>query len=163
MILTKVISGGQTGADQAGLEAAEKHGIPTGGYMPRGFTVKTADGKTISDPSTAERFGLQEHKTGYKARTWKNVESSDATIRLAYNFASPGEICTLNAIMYHGKLYLNVHLLKSQSPKVVAKWIVDNNIKILNVAGNSEHTKPGTFCAVFDFLDDVFGILKGFV
>jgi len=29
-----IISGGQTGADQAGLAAAFKHGLPTAGFMP---------------------------------------------------------------------------------------------------------------------------------
>ena len=30
-----VISGGQTGADQAGWRSAKKAGIATGGYMPK--------------------------------------------------------------------------------------------------------------------------------
>ena len=36
-MLRKVISGGQTGADRAGLQAAKSSGIKTGGYMPKGF------------------------------------------------------------------------------------------------------------------------------
>jgi hypothetical protein len=36
-MIERVISGGQTGADQAGWRAARAAGIPTGGFMPKGF------------------------------------------------------------------------------------------------------------------------------
>jgi Circularly permutated YpsA SLOG family len=39
MIIT-VVSGGQTGADQAGWRATEACGIPTGGWMPKGFLTE---------------------------------------------------------------------------------------------------------------------------
>jgi hypothetical protein len=39
-VLTKVISGGQTGADQAGWRAARAFGIPTGGWMPLEFRTE---------------------------------------------------------------------------------------------------------------------------
>ena len=35
-MIEKIISGGQTGADQAALDAAIKLGIPHGGWMPIG-------------------------------------------------------------------------------------------------------------------------------
>lgn len=73
--LFKVISGGQTGADRAGLEAARYHGIETGGWAPRGF--KTTKGADLS----LQTFGLQEHKScGYVVRSKANVDSSDATL-----------------------------------------------------------------------------------
>jgi len=42
VLVDRVISGGQTGADIAGLKAAKAFGIPTGGYMTSGF--RTLDG-----------------------------------------------------------------------------------------------------------------------
>jgi len=39
-MLERVISGGQTGADQAGWRAARASGIPTGGAMPGGFLTE---------------------------------------------------------------------------------------------------------------------------
>lgn len=36
MSITKIISGGQTGADRAGLDAAIALGIPHGGWCPKG-------------------------------------------------------------------------------------------------------------------------------
>jgi len=41
-MLTKIISGGQTGADRAALDAAIKMGIEHGGWTPKGR--KTEDG-----------------------------------------------------------------------------------------------------------------------
>jgi hypothetical protein len=40
-MIERVISGGQTGADQAGWRAARAYGIPTGGWMPLGFLTET--------------------------------------------------------------------------------------------------------------------------
>jgi hypothetical protein len=36
-MVRKIISGGQTGADQAGLAVAKRLGISTGGFMPKGL------------------------------------------------------------------------------------------------------------------------------
>ena len=35
-MIKKIISGGQTGADQAGLDVAIELGIPHGGWIPKG-------------------------------------------------------------------------------------------------------------------------------
>src|SRR5262249_12492939 len=45
MLLDKVISGGQTGADQGALRAARATGIPTGGWAPRRWLVESDDGR----------------------------------------------------------------------------------------------------------------------
>lgn len=42
-MLRKVISGGQTGADRAGLDFAIETGLEHGGYVPRGR--KAEDGR----------------------------------------------------------------------------------------------------------------------
>jgi hypothetical protein len=42
MVIQKIISGGQTGADRAALDVVIKFGIPNGGWVPRGR--KTEDG-----------------------------------------------------------------------------------------------------------------------
>ena len=45
-MLRKVVSGGQTGVDRAGLEAAVNAGFPIGGYCPKG---RLAEDGTIPD------------------------------------------------------------------------------------------------------------------
>jgi hypothetical protein len=39
-MLTKIISGGQTGSDQGGLEAGQKLGLETGGWIPKGWLTE---------------------------------------------------------------------------------------------------------------------------
>lgn len=141
--LHKIISGGQVGVDRAGLEAARDHKIETGGYVPKGFM-------TLRGPDlTLKQFGVTEMSTSdYKRRTWKNVEMSDGTIRLANNFKSAGEICTKNAVLAFSKPCFDVDLLAGavSTPTVFKqaddfiKWLDDNNIGVLNVAGNSDGT-----------------------
>jgi predicted Rossmann-fold nucleotide-binding protein len=74
--LDRVISGGQTGADQAGLEVAARLGIPTGGVMPEGF--HTEDGPR-SD--LAACYGLVEAGApAYPERTERNVLLAEGTV-----------------------------------------------------------------------------------
>lgn len=159
-MLRKVISGGQTGADQAGLYVAGNRGIEIGGWAPIGW--RTSVGPNL----LLKLLGLKEHKGGYKARTWENVKGSDGTIRLAVSFLSPGEKCTLNACRNHKKPHIDVDLLNPRQPKEVAQWIIKNRIKVLNVAGNAEGG-TGTWRSeypIFDltkkYLTKVFDLLE---
>jgi hypothetical protein len=80
-MLEKVISGGQTGADQGVTPRRQGRGIPTGGWAPKGWLVESEDGRrNIAAPRHAD-FGLAEcPEPGYPARTRANVRDSDATI-----------------------------------------------------------------------------------
>lgn len=137
--LERVISGGQTGVDQSGLQAAKDVGIPTGGWAPKGWKTQVGPQEQF-----LKSFNLKEHSGGYKERTWANVQDSDGTIRLATNFSSAGEICTLNAINKFKKPHLDIPLLvapynsNEKDVQSVIDFIVENNISILNIAGNSD-------------------------
>ena len=135
MILKKVISGGQTGADQAGLAAAKSYDILTGGFAPKNFMTSSGANATLK-----YAYGLEEIEGSYKERTRMNVEAADATIRLAIDFDSPGEKCTLNAIKDYNKPYYDVNLLNApaHTSEVVA-WILEGKFEILNIAGNSQY------------------------
>ena len=72
-MLKKIISGGQTGADRAALDAAIRLGIPHGGWVPKGRIAE--DGPL--DPT----YHLREMPTdSYIERTEKNVTDSDGTL-----------------------------------------------------------------------------------
>src|ERR1700716_2062732 len=74
-MLRKIISGGQTGADRAGLDFAIETGLEHGGYVPRGR--KAEDGRID------ERYNLVQLSTSsYPARTRRNIEESDGLQRL---------------------------------------------------------------------------------
>ena len=146
-MIEKVISGGQIGADQAGLEAATICKIPTGGHAPKNYLTKTGP-----NPILLKKYGLIESSGGYKIRTGENVKNSDGTIRLATNFNSPGEICTRNAIRYYKKPFFDVDLNNPKPVEEVVEWIFKNNIKVLNVAGNTN----ANYNQVVNYLTNVF-------
>jgi hypothetical protein len=150
-MIKKVISGGQTGADIAGLIAAKKLGIPTGGTMPKGF--RTLKGPR---PEYAKLYGIKEHASyAYPPRTECNVKDSDGTIRFATHWESAGEKCTLKLIQKHGKPWYDIDPSIGHDPLHVVEWMLQHNIQILNVAGNSEETSPGIAKFVIEFLTRV--------
>lgn len=156
MRLERVISGGQTGADRAALAAAKAAGIPTGGWMPRGFRAQ--DG---ARPEFAELYGLREHASDrYPPRTALNVKESDSTLRFATDWDSPGEVLTLSLCERYGRPRLDVTPAGPVTPADVAAWLRENEVRILNVAGNTERTSPGIEAFVAGFLAEVFHLLE---
>jgi len=133
-MLELVMSGGQTGADQAGLRIAKQFRIPTGGWMPSDW--QTEDG---SRPEFQQLYGMKcLHTGGYRERTEANVRLSDGTIRFAADFNSMGEKCTLNAILDNYKPYMDIDINNPVTTAIVAKWIREKNVKKLNIAGNKQ-------------------------
>ncbi len=132
-----IISGGQTGADIAGLEVGLTNNIRILGWAPKNFMMKDGPNPDL----LKGKYGLQEHKGGYKERTYENVKCTDATIRCCVDFYSAGEICTLNAIKQFKKPHFDIYLLNPPSIQDFVIWILRHNIKRLNVAGNTQNKK----------------------
>lgn len=136
----KIISGGQIGIDIAGLRAAKQVGFETGGWMPYGFKIKQG-----LRPEYVEMYGMQETlEKDYPTRTKLNVLESDGTLRIAENWNSRGEICTLKAIEAFNKpLYdIDYEVVLRWNVGIPARiqvidWLLANNIEVLNVAGNA--------------------------
>ena len=121
-------------ADSGGLMAAYDVGIPTGGIAPKGYRTKYGNNLKLKS------LGLVEHDSWeYAPRTEENVKNSDGTIRLAYNFMSAGELCTLRYIKKHKKPRFDFDLNDVGNYLVFdfLEWIDENKIKVLNVAGNA--------------------------
>ena len=95
-MIERFISGGQTGADQAGLAAARRLAIPTGGFMPKGWL--TEDGPR---PDLAVTYGLEEAGTAsYPDRTERNVLASDGTVVFG-DARSRGSMLTVRLCQRH--------------------------------------------------------------
>jgi hypothetical protein len=155
-MLTKVISGGQTGADRAGLIAAKTAGLETGGWMPLDY--KAQDG---NHPEYAQEYNIIEHPSPlYPPRTRLNANKSDGTIRIAADWNSRGEILTLKEIQRAKKPYIDVDYTNPRDPLEVATWIRALRIKTVNIAGNAERTAPGIQQFATEYLTKVFNILK---
>ncbi len=141
-MLQKIISGGQTGADQGALRAAKELGLAIGGWMPRGFRTQDGD-----NPLLAKEFGMLEHSSpAYPPRTLTNVLASDTTLIFG-NIYSPGCTLTSSLCKKYGK---PVYHVEWRSPaelppytKDFAAWLHTSRTFILNVAGNRENTNPG--------------------
>ena len=148
-MLERVVSGGQTGADQAGWRAARACGIATGGWMPRRF--ETEDGPR---PDFAAEFGAVELDGGYAERTRANVRDSGGTLWFG-DTQSPGGRTTLRACHALG-MPAFVVIEGRTRPSDLAAWIEAEEIRTLNVAGNRESTAPGIGSRVERFLAETF-------
>jgi Circularly permutated YpsA SLOG family len=148
-MLERVVSGGQTGADQAGWRAARAVGIATGGRMPRGFLTEAGP-----RPEFAGLYGATELAGGYPERTRANARDSDATLWFG-DPDSPGGRTTLKACEASGRDVLEV-LDGFTRPSDVADWIRAEEVRVLNVAGNRESTSPGIGARVERFPVAVF-------
>jgi hypothetical protein len=158
-MLTKVVSGGQTGADQGGLRAARAAGIPTGGWAPKGWLVESADGRRNSAAPELADFGLIEcDLPGYPARTQANVRDSDGTIWFG-DFNTLGGRATLDACRRFRRPFCLVYQ-GITTPSLVMYWIREKGIRVLNVAGNRESSAPGIGARVERFLGAVFRQLR---
>lgn len=135
----KVISGGQIGADIAGLRAAQEVGFETGGWMPKEF--RTLAG---AHPEYAEKYGMLETADGgYPVRTRLNVKTADVTLRFGTNFMTYGERATERFIRELKKPHLDIHIniyeTNGSYPTVLytTRWLQVYKPEIINIAGNA--------------------------
>ena len=144
--LDKIISGGQTGADMAGLVFAHKIGIATGGTAPKGYKTESGEMKHL----LKDVFGLNEFGD-YKQRTIINIEDAGGTV-IFVDRTSAGSLLTMKKCRELKKPYLI-----SPSPDTFVKWLTNNKIRILNVAGNRESVSPGIEGRTIKFLQLTIG------
>jgi hypothetical protein len=148
-MLEKIISGGQTGADQAGLDAAIDIGLPYGGYLPRGR-------RTEKGPLSVKYKGMTEIGTSdYRVRTGLNVDNSDGTVVFTYGHPKGGSSLTLRLALQKGKPTIHINLDKVHPNKAVdllCIWIQNNRIKVLNVAGSRQSKAPTIHGIVYSIL-----------
>ena len=139
--MLKIVSGGQTGVDQAALNVAIFLELPHGGWCPAG---RRSEEGPIPDIYQLTEVP-QKH---YAARTEKNVLDSDGTLILFDGQISRGTLLTLKLAQKHHRPHLCVDLgdLEEESsirPDEISDWLKSSNINVLNVAGPRESSSPG--------------------
>jgi hypothetical protein len=155
-LIRLVISGGQTGVDRAGLDAALDAGIPIGGYCPKG---RLAEDGII--PDKYPLFEMESPESCY--RTEKNVIESDGTLILNRGELTQGTRLTKDFTVKFGKPCLVVQLEAEQPtpPEHVIRWINGQYINVLNVAGPRESKYPeGIYTQARFYLDRVLALLR---
>jgi len=139
----KIISGGQTGVDQAGLRVGKALGFKTGGYAPKGWLIRDEEGEDKPFPELAD-FGLIEATgAGYASRTRKNVQIADLTIAIAKTFKSPGEKLTFKTCVVCKKPILQVNIDDENGVKKIQRFLRTHRPRVVNIAGNGEFTAKG--------------------
>jgi len=138
--LIRIISGGQTGADQAGLEA---------GWAPKGFRTESGLNLKLRDT-----YNLAEHASWeYPPRTELNVIQSDTTLIFGRS-DSPGTKFTKNFCLKTGRGFIEVYWEAGYRIEVVNSdprlyFFVSHlerhisrdgskGVRVLNVAGNRD-------------------------
>jgi hypothetical protein len=141
--LERIVSGGQTGADQAALDVAIELGIPHGGWVPKGR-------KTERGPLPA-KYRLKEMPTGsYPKRTEQNVIDSEGTLIISHGELSEGSDYTRKMAIKHGKPWIHIDANKHPVDAAVERirtWISGNDIELLNVAGPPGSKDPQIYTA----------------
>lgn len=153
-----IITGGQSGSDQAGWRAAKAAGIPTVGWMPKGFL--TEDGPR---PEFAAMYGaIETLSPSYPERTKFNVDACDSLVWFGDN-KSPGGKLTIGQCRLCKKPYAIVYEPSNpkRTPEMLANWIDTHCNGRLCIAGNRESRSPGIGEWVEKYLAEVFRILKG--
>lgn len=137
--LTTIVSGGQTGADQGALRAAQDLGLPTGGWVPKG---RLCENGVIPN----HFMGLREAGSADPAvRTELNVRDSDATLILTRGRPTGGTALTKKLAQQMGKPFLVLDILELSMEAAKAElreWLVSNRPRTLNIAGPRASKDP---------------------
>jgi len=135
-MLTRIVSGGQTGVDRGALDAAIAAGLEHGGWCPRG--------RRAEDDEIPQRYRLRETPAPrYEARTEWNVRDSDGTLVLVTGALSGGTKLTVECARKFERPCMIVDLGKASDVQAVVEWVGENGIEVLNVAGPRESESPG--------------------
>jgi Circularly permutated YpsA SLOG family len=152
-VITKIVSGGQTGADRAALDWAIANGIAHGGWCPLG--------RRAEDGPIAARYALTETGTrDYRERTRRNVRDSDATLIVNLGALDGGSLETHHIAEALGKPHLVVQAdngITDAAISAVRNWLADARPQTLNVAGPRESGRPGIGALTRELLERAFG------
>jgi hypothetical protein len=148
MLIVKIVSGGQTGVDRGGLEAAIEAGLAHGGWCPRG--------RRAEDGAVPDRYKLTETwARDYAVRTERNVLDADGTLVLTIGAPRDGTALTCRIAREYARPCRIVDLDRPLPPDDVRAWILEHRIRTLNVAGPRESSHPGVQRRALDYLRQV--------
>ena len=147
-MITRIVSGGQTGVDRAALDVALELGIPCGGWCPKG--------REAEDGPIAARYPLIETPAaGYAQRTEWNVRDSDGTLVLTRGEPTGGTAMTIAIAARLREPCLVLDLAGPADPSSVQGWANANTIAVVNIAGPRESGSPGIYAQAVLFLRQV--------
>ena len=184
ILLNKIVSGGQTGADRAALEAAKECGFETGGWAPVGYQTSSGRDQSLKSYGLKEDTNNTNINQSYIWRSKKNIDDSCATLFFRI-MESNGTDCSIsycyckkwqpempNICRFCHKDYLVIRdavLSDDEMGNMVWETDIDrvilflrmNKIHTLNVAGHREFMADGMWQKrVFNFMADLLQRVK---
>jgi hypothetical protein len=161
--IRKIMSGGQTGVDQAALKAALDLGFEIGGWCP--------PGRICESGLIPAEFPLKETETERSQnapdvprslRTELNVRDANATLILqpCSLEPDPGTKWTIQCATNYRKPFLLVDPSSENALERILAWLHKNKINTLNVAGPSESQSPEIFGKSYELLIKVFTLIR---
>ena len=126
-----IVSGGQTGVDQGALAAALDRGASCGGWCPEGR--RSEEGTIPALYPVRELVG-----SGYRERTRQNVVDSDGTAIIFNAILEGGTRLTAEYCGQERKPHILLDaatLTQSESVAALGRFVRNNDIEVLNVAG----------------------------
>ena len=152
-VLSKIISGGQTGADRAALDWAIRRGVPHGGWCPKG--------RKAEDGMIDHLYNLTETPSEeYSQRTEWNVRDSDGTAVFSFRRElRGGSLLTVEIAGQYSKpvIHLCAQDDRTNHAQELRSFIEKFGISVLNVAGPRESDEPGVYRFVSSVLAQAFG------
>ena len=134
----KIISGGQTGVDRAAIDVALRHRINCGGWCPAGRLDEFG--------KIPDHYPVQELQGGgFRERTLQNVKDSDGTVAVYSGKLRGG---TDQSVRFCVELQRPHQLIDASrisaegAAKLIADFVRENKIGILNVAGPRQSEWP---------------------
>lgn len=166
MKISKIVSGGQAGADRAALDAAIACGIPHGGWCPKG--------RRAEDGPIPLRYNLRETESAdYADRTRANVVDSDVTLIFSHGPLRGGSLLTQQFAQEFGRPFVCIDLdeiFPSSEDRggddlsvfrILEENLSDLGNTVLNVAGPRASADPQIYDAVYREVCDILAHFGG--
>jgi hypothetical protein len=148
MRLQKLVSGGQTGVDRAALDAALDHGLPVGGWCPKG--------RRAEDGPIPDRYPLKETPSeAYAQRTAWNVRDSDGTLIISDGTLAGGTALTREEARAQDRPVLHVRTYDPAPVPMIRAWAEEHALRTLNAAGPRASEADG----IYDRYDRVYTLI----
>lgn len=153
-MIKKIISGGQTGVDQAALDAAMSVGVAHGGWLPAG--------RMTEEGPLPLQYVLQELPGGsYPDRTRENVAAAEATLIISRGKLSGGSALTAKIAASMAKPFLHIDLKilkKTEAVDVIESWLQKCRPGVVNVAGPRASSDPRIYRDAFEIIERILNV-----
>lgn len=140
--------------DRAALDVAMQLGMPCGGWCPKG--------RLAEDGEIPNKYPLQETPSSkYQVRTDWNIRDSDATIILNLGTLEGGSALTEVLAKSYGSPCLVIDMETQPDPEKLYKWLKDNMVSTLNIAGPRASKRPDAYDLATNLLQRFIPLARG--